>query len=213
MTAKHRDGARAASLLAKATCGRFSTATEAEALAAVRTLLAYVGEDPDREGLADTPARVVRAWDEMTRGYGEDPARILAASFSDSYDEMVLCRNIEFSSCCEHHMLGFSGLAHVAYIPARGRVVGLSKMARLVDCFARRLQIQERLTQQVAHAMQSALDPLGVGVVVEARHLCMSCRGVQKHQSDMVTACLLGNFRKPEVRAEFLSYVRSGRRP
>lgn len=187
-------------------------ATEAEAQAAVRTLLSYVGEDVHREGLADTPMRVAKAWDEMTRGYGEDPRAILGRDFhGDGYDEMVVCRNVEFNSVCEHHLLGFSGVAHVAYVP-RKRVVGLSKMARLVDCFARRLQIQEQLTQQVARAMMEHLKPKGVGVVVVAKHSCMSCRGVGKQQAEMVTASLLGVFRRPEVRAEFLDHCHNGGR-
>ena len=173
-------------------------------------MLQFIGEDPDRDGLRDTPKRVVKAWKEMTAGYSQDPAVILKTGFdSHGYDEMVVCRNVEFFSNCEHHMLSFAGVAHVAYIPSPGgRVVGLSKMARLVDCFARRLQIQERLTRQVAEAMQEHLKPLGVGVVVKARHLCMSCRGVQKHQAEMVTTALLGAFLQPEVRAEFLSTCR-----
>lgn len=186
-------------------------ATEEQAAEAVRTLLSYVGEDPAREGLLDTPRRVVHAWDEVTAGYGQSPEDILATDFDkDGYDEMVVCRGIEFCSCCEHHMLPFTGVAHVGYIPRR-RVVGLSKMARLVDCFARRLQIQERLTQQVADAMMKHLSPLGVGVVVQAKHSCMSCRGVMKQQSEMVTASLLGVFRKPEVRAEFLAHCRDSK--
>lgn len=184
--------------------------TEQEAQRAVRDILAYIGEDPTREGLLDTPSRVVKAWDEMTRGYGEDPAVLLATDFAgDGYDEMVVCRNIEFCSTCEHHMLPFVGVAHVAYVP-RKRVVGLSKMARLVDCFAKRLQIQEKMTRQVADAMMANLKPLGVGVVVVAKHQCMSCRGVGKQQAEMVTSALLGCFREPEVRAEFLDHCRDG---
>jgi len=182
--------------------------TEQEAKNAVRTILLYLGEDPDREGLKDTPKRVIKAWDEMTEGYGLEPETILATAFQpDGYDEMVLCRDIEFYSTCEHHMLPFSGVAHVAYVPSR-RVVGLSKMARLVDCFARRLQIQERLTRQIADTMQAVLKPKGVGVVVQARHLCMACRGVMKQRSTMVTSALLGVMRKPEARNEFLSLVK-----
>lgn len=185
------------------------TITELDARNAVRTILAYIGEDPDREGLLDTPKRVVKAWDELTEGYGLDPATILSTAFqADGYDEMVLCRNIEFHSTCEHHMLPFSGVAHVAYIPSR-RVVGLSKMARLVDCFARRLQIQERMTRQIANTMQEVLKPKGVGVVVQAKHMCMVCRGVMKQRSEMVTSALLGVMRKPEPRQEFLSLVKS----
>lgn len=172
----------------------------------IRRLLQCLGEDPDREGLKDTPRRVVKAWFEMTAGYRQDPVKILTTSFAgEGYDQMILCRGIEFYSCCEHHMLPFTGTASVAYIPKPGgKVVGLSKMARVVDCFARRLQIQERLTKQIADAMQEALEPAGVGVIVQAKHLCMSCRGVGKHQSDMVTTALRGNFLEQSVRQEFL---------
>lgn len=186
--------------------------TEQEAQRAIRDILAYIGEDPTREGLLDTPSRVVKAWDEMTRGYGEDPAVLLATDFAgDGYDEMVVCRNIEFCSTCEHHLLPFVGVAHVAYIPKK-RVVGLSKMARLVDCFAKRLQIQEQMTQQISKAMMNHLKPAGVGVIVVAKHQCMSCRGVGKQQAEMVTASLLGAFRQPEVRAEFLDHCNNGLR-
>lgn len=178
--------------------------TELEAQNAVRLLLRYMGEDPGREGLLETPERVVRAWDERTEGYGLTPESILSADFhGNGYDQMIVCRNIEFYSTCEHHLLPFSGLAHVGYIPKQ-RVVGLSKMARLVDLFAKRLQIQETLTKQVADAMQTTLCPVGVGVIIQARHLCMACRGVRKHQAEMVTTALLGRFRRPEVREEFL---------
>jgi GTP cyclohydrolase I len=185
-------------------------ATEAEATTAVRTLLSYIGEDPDREGLKETPRRVVKAWDELTQGYGQDPATILATDFDGAgYDEMVVCRNVEFVSVCEHHLLPFLGVAHVAYVP-RTRVVGLSKMGRLVDCFARRLQIQEKMTQEIAEAMRLHLNPRGVGVTIIAKHLCMACRGVRKQQSEMVTSCLLGVFKAPAVRAEFFNHCRNG---
>ncbi len=187
-------------------------ATEAEAQAAVRTLLSYVGEDVHRDGLVETPARVVRAWDEMTAGYGQDPALILARDFVKDgydYDEVVGCAFIEFSSICEHHLLGFSGYAHIAYMPQpHGKVVGLSKLGRLVDCFARRLQIQEQMTSQVADALQAALKPRGVAVVVTAKHSCMSCRGVQKQRSQMFTSRMTGVFRKQAAaRAEFFKLV------
>jgi GTP cyclohydrolase IA len=199
---------RSASQVAARTLGNGRVTTEQEAKAAVRTLLTYIGEDIDREGLLETPERVVRAWDELTCGYGQDPAQILATDFhGNGYDEMVVCRDIAFHSVCEHHLLSFSGVAHVAYVP-RGRVVGLSKMARLVDCFARRLQIQEKLTQQVAEAMRDALKPRGVGVTIRAKHLCMSCRGVMKDRAEMVTTCLLGVFKKHEVREEFFLHCR-----
>ncbi len=180
--------------------------TEQTAKAAVRTLLRYMGEDPDREGLLDTPSRVVKAWDEVTVGYGADPASILSADFhGNGYDQMVVSPGIEFWSTCEHHLLGFHGQAFVGYVPGK-RVVGLSKMARLVDCFARRLQIQEQLTQQVADAMVEHLKPKGVGVLVRAQHLCMSCRGVGKQEAGMVTTALKGAFRRQEVREEFLMH-------
>lgn len=183
--------------------------TELDARHAVRTLLRYAGEDPDREGLLDTPARVVRSFDELFSGYSTDPATVLGTDFDgNGYDQMVVCRKIEFCSTCEHHMLPFLGLAHVAYVP-RKRVVGLSKMARLVDCFARRLQIQERMTQQIAQTMRDVLNPLGVGVMIEAKHLCMSCRGVRKDKSEMVTTCLIGVFRQHKAREEFLMQCRA----
>lgn len=182
------------------------TVTEVEAQNAVRTLLQYMGENPLREGLLDTPKRVVKAWDELTAGYNIDPADILTTSFDGgNYDQMVVLRNIEFRSMCEHHMLPFSGVAHVAYVP-KGRVVGISKMARLVDCFGRRLQIQEQMTQQIAQAMMKHLKAHGAGVKVVAHHSCMSCRGVMKHQSELVTTCLLGVFKQHAVKEEFLMH-------
>jgi GTP cyclohydrolase I len=179
---------------------------------AVRRLLQHLGEDPTREGLVDTPARVVRALTEMTSGYQLDPAEVLERQFPDDYDEMVIVRGIDFHSLCEHHMLGFTGTATVAYVPAPGRgVVGLSKLARLVDLYARRLQVQERLTMQIADALEAHLQPLGVGVVVAARHSCMGCRGVRKPRAEMVTSAIRGVLRdKPEARAEFLSLARAG---
>jgi GTP cyclohydrolase IA len=178
-----------------------------EAQEAVRVLLRYMGEDPKREGLHDTPRRVVKAWGELTKGYLESPRYILGTHFDGhGYDQMVHCESIEFHSTCEHHLLPFVGLAHIAYVP-KERVVGLSKMARLVDCFARRLQIQERLTQEIAKAMNVQLQPKGVGVMIEAKHLCMSCRGVMKHQSTMVTTALIGVFKKGQARDEFLGRV------
>jgi GTP cyclohydrolase I len=169
-------------------------------------MLQFLGEDPGREGLRDTPRRVVKAWRELTAGYAEDPASILRRDFpGHGYDQMVCCRRIQVVSTCEHHLLQFSGWAWVAYIPNE-RVVGLSKMSRLVKCFMRRLQIQEKLTKQVAEAMQEHLDPKGVGVLVQASHSCMKCRGVMEPESDMVTTALLGAFREPAVRAEFLTY-------
>lgn len=183
------------------------TTTQADAEQAIRTLLAYLGEDPDRPGLLDTPARVVRAMTEMTCGYTGDPAEVLARVFPDDYDELVVLRGITFTSLCEHHLLTFSGTATVGYLPAPGQgVVGLSKLARLVELYARRLQVQERMTRQVADALERYLQPLGVGVVVRATHSCMACRGVQKPGATMVTSAMLGALReRPEARAEFMA--------
>lgn len=184
------------------------TITELDAHHAVSVLLGYIGEDVNREGLRETPRRVVRAWDEMTCGYHAEPKQILAVDFDgNGYDQMVLCRNVEFCSTCEHHLLPFLGSAHVAYIPKK-RVVGVSKLARLVDCYARRLQIQEQMTQQITGALMEHLKPLGAGVIVQAKHLCMACRGVQKQQSEMVTTCLAGVFKKHAVREEFFLHCR-----
>lgn len=174
---------------------------------AVTRLLEHIGEDPTRPGLADTPDRVLRAFTELTAGYRDDPAAILTRVFPDDYDELVILRGVTFTSLCEHHLLAFTGTASVGYIPTPGQgVVGLSKLARLVDCFARRLQVQERLTMQVADAIEAHLHPVGVGVVVRAEHSCMGCRGVRKPGAEMVTSALRGALRaKPEARAEFLA--------
>lgn len=173
---------------------------------AVRLLLAFIGEDPTREGICDTPRRVVKALGEMTSGYAQNPREILSRVFvADPNDEMVMVRGIEFASLCEHHMLPFTGQAAVAYIPSDGRVVGLSKIPRLVHCYARRLQMQERLTGQIGQAMFDHLSPQGVGVVVRAFHTCCALRGVRS-RNEMVTSALYGNFREsPQVRAEFLA--------
>lgn len=162
---------------------------------AVRELLATVpGEEYNRAGLVDTPARVARAWDEFTAGYAQDPAAILATQFEEPADELVVLRGIQFQSMCEHHLLPFMGRAVVAYLPGP-KVVGISKLARLVECYSKRLQIQERITQQVAHAVMDHLDARGAGVVLVARHLCMGCRGVRQLETEMVTSCMLGTFR------------------
>ncbi|MGA7616507.1 MAG: GTP cyclohydrolase I FolE [Thermoanaerobaculia bacterium] len=169
---------------------------------AVATLLTLIGEDPGREGLIDTPRRVIKAWREMTSGYGEDPGEILARTFEETSDELVLLRGISFHSICEHHLLPFHGTATVGYLP--GRVVGISKLARLVDCFARRLQIQERMTRQIATAIEEHLAPRGVGVRIEARHSCMGCRGVKLPDTELVTTAMLGTLREDAAaRAEF----------
>jgi len=175
----------------------------------IESLLGELGEDVSRPGLKATPARVSRALRELTDGYGIDPAGIVAgAVFDQDYDEMVLVKDIPFYSLCEHHMLPFFGSCHVGYLP-KGRVIGLSKIPRLVVAFAHRLQLQERLTKEIAEALNDAVAPKGVGVVVEARHLCMEMRGVQKPGGQMITSCMLGTFRKDaRTRAEFLDLVR-----
>ena len=176
----------------------------------VRALLRTLGEDPDREGLLKTPERVVRALSFLTKGYQEDPAAILnSALFSEEYSEMIVLKDLDFFSLCEHHVLPFFGKAHVAYIPSK-KILGLSKLARLFEVFARRLQVQERLTTQVANSLMDAIDPQGVGVVVEAEHLCMRMRGVEKQNSVVVTSCMLGTFRdRQETREEFTTLIRS----
>ncbi len=176
----------------------------------VREMLVRLGEDADREGLLRTPNRVHRAFEFLTKGYREDPEALLKkALFTVTYDEMVIVKDIEMFSLCEHHMLPFFGKVHVAYIP-KGRVIGLSKLPRLVEIFSRRLQIQERLTTQVAETIQKAIEPQGVGVVIEARHLCMMMRGVEKQHSAAVTSSMLGCFRdEQETRTEFLSLIRN----
>lgn len=184
--------------------------TRNEALAAVRTLLAWMGEDPDREGLRETPDRVLRSYRELFAGYREDPAAVLAKTFSETegYNGPVVVRDIAVQSHCEHHLVPFAGRAHVAYLP-QDRVVGLSKLARLVDGFARRLQIQERLTAQIATALQHALQPRGVAVVIEAEHHCMTMRGVRKPGARTVTTHLCGVYEHDALlRAEILRELR-----
>ena len=177
----------------------------------VRETLRRIGEDPAREGLLKTPERVAKAMEFMTRGYRIDPMELLnKAIFTEKHESMILVRDIELYSMCEHHMLPFFGRAHIAYIP-NGRIVGLSKVARLVDVFARRLQVQERLTDQIASTMQCTLKPDGVGVVIEAYHLCMMMRGVEKQNSRTVTSSVRGAFRDdPKTREEFLRLVNPG---
>ncbi len=180
-----------------------------EAEAAVRTLLRWAGEDPEREGLLDTPARVVRSYEEFFRGYAEDPVAVLARTFEEieGYDEMVVLRDIRIESHCEHHMVPIIGRAHVGYLP-NTRVVGISKLARVVDAYAHRFQIQEKLTAQIANTINDVLQPRGVAVVIEANHQCMSTRGVHKPGSSMVTSRMLGAFRDdPSTRREFLSII------
>ena len=186
------------------------TLKQAEMQELLRELLVRLGEDPEREGLLRTPERMERALQYLTRGYNEDPEKILQdALFTVSYDEMVIVRDIEMFSLCEHHVLPFFGKVHVAYIP-NGKVIGLSKIPRLVEVFARRLQVQERLTTQIAETIQHAIQPQGVGVVIEARHLCMMMRGVEKQHSSAVTSAMLGVFRDcQETREEFLALIRA----
>jgi GTP cyclohydrolase I len=173
-----------------------------------REMLSRLGEDPNRDGLLATPARVEKAMAFLTKGYDQDPTQIMrGAMFDVDYDEMVIVKDIEMFSLCEHHVLPFFGRVHVAYIP-KGKVIGLSKIPRLVEVFARRLQVQERLTRQIADAIQEAIEPQGVGVVIEARHLCMMMRGIEKQNSSTVTSAMVGCFRQKETRAEFLSLVR-----
>lgn len=173
-----------------------------------REILSRLGEDPTRDGLSATPERVERAMTFLTKGYEQDPGKILrGALFDVDYDEMVIVKDIEMFSLCEHHMLPFFGKVHVAYIP-NDKVIGLSKIPRLVEVFARRLQVQERMTRQIADAIQEAIEPQGVGVVIEARHLCMMMRGIEKQHSSTVTSAMVGCFRQKETRSEFLSLVR-----
>lgn len=189
--------------------GDRSGVDQARIRAAVREILKAVGENPDREGLIDTPDRVARMYAEMFQGLHQDPSLHLSKTFTqETYDEMVVVRDIEFASMCEHHLLPFTGVAHVAYIP-QGRVVGLSKIPRVVETLARRPQLQERLTQQIAELLMDRLDAKGVAVVVEASHSCMTIRGVRKPGSSFVTSAMVGLFRdRHATRAEFLSLIR-----
>ena len=183
--------------------------TRGEAEQAVRTLIRWAGDDPDREGLLDTPARVARAYEEFFAGYLQDPKAILARTFTevDGYDEMIVMNDIRFESHCEHHMVPIIGKAHVGYLPDR-RVVGISKLARLVEVYARRLQVQEKMTVQIADALQEILKPKGVAVVIEAAHQCMTTRGVHKPGVGLVTSRMLGAFRDdPSTRREFLAVL------
>ena len=175
----------------------------------VESLLSELGEDPERAGLEGTPDRVSRALRELTDGYGVEPEEVIAdAIFEQDYDEMVLVKDVTFYSLCEHHLLPFFGQVHIGYLP-KGKVVGLSKIPRLIGVYAHRLQIQEQLTRQIAEALNRAVEPNGVGVVIEARHLCMEMRGVEMPGGRMITSCLLGAFRDdPRTRAEFLDLVR-----
>src|SRR5438552_17855995 len=188
--------------------------TREQAQAAVRTLIAYAGDNPDREGLLDTPKRVIEAYEELYRGYRESPIDVLQRTFSEigRYDDFVLVRDIAFNSHCEHHMMPFMGKAHIAYKPV-DRVVGLSKLARLVDVYARRLQTQERMTSQIATAIEEILAPRGAAVMIEAEHMCMSLGGVEKPGSSTITTQFTGSFRdNPDDQLRFIAMVRGGDR-
>ncbi len=173
----------------------------------VRDILVALGEDPDREGLVKTPERVARSYEFLASGYQQDPHEVIGdALFTEDYSEMIIVRDIDFFSLCEHHMLPFYGRAHVAYVPDK-HIVGISKLARLVECYARRLQVQERMTSQIAGFIQDKLRPLGVGVVIRAEHMCMRMRGVQKPNSSVVTSSLLGVFQERDTRQEFMNLL------
>jgi GTP cyclohydrolase IA len=183
--------------------------TQTQAEDAVRVLLRWAGEDPAREGLIDTPRRVAEAYTDWFRGYDMDPHEFMRRTFEEvaGYDEMVVLRDITFESHCEHHMAPIIGRAHVGYLP-RGKVVGISKLARVVEAYARRFQVQEKMTAQIAHCIQDVLDPLGVGVIIDAQHQCMTTRGIHKTGVSMVTSKLLGSFREDaRTRSEFLRFL------
>ncbi len=190
------------------------TTTYGEMEGLISAMLEALGEDPNREGLEETPDRVARMWEFLTKGYHQDIASVLnGAIFSEKYSEMVIVKDIDLFSVCEHHMLPFFGKTHVAYIP-NGKIVGLSKIPRIVEVFSRRLQVQERLTQQIAETIFEALNPEGVGVVIEARHMCMMMRGVEKQNSVATTSAMLGVFRDDEkTRSEFLTLIAERMKP
>lgn len=174
----------------------------------LKNILEFIGDDPEREGLKDTPARIVRSWEKLFGGYKQNPADVLKANFQEgACHEMVILRDIEFYSTCEHHFLPFHGVVHVGYVP-RKKVVGISKLARLVEVFARRLQIQEKMVAQIADSIMKVLNAKGVCVIAEAQHFCMTSRGVEKQKSKMVTSAIRGVFEKPEVRNEFLQLIK-----
>ena len=180
---------------------------------AVRVILSHIGEDPNRDGLKRTPARVASAYEFLTSGYAKDPKEAINGALfaEDDYQEMILCKDLDFYSLCEHHLLPFMGKAHVAYLPNR-KIVGISKLARMVEIYSRRLQVQERLTTQIAQTLMSEIDPLGVAVVLEAEHLCMRMRGVEKQNSYVTTSAMLGVFRtNTETRQEFMQLLRNGK--
>lgn len=190
----------------------YSPKTTKKIKSSYNQILNQIGEDPKREGLLKTPERAAKAMQFLTQGYDQDPVEIMrSAIFEEDYNEMVLVKNIEVYSMCEHHMLPFFGKAHVAYIPD-GKIVGLSKIPRIVDVFARRLQVQERLTQEILHCVNDALNPMGVAVVIEAAHMCMMMRGVQKQNSTTTSSAFVGAFEQAETRAEFLNLISSNLR-
>ena len=181
-----------------------------EAMEAVKTLLAFAGDDPSREGLVETPKRVIKAYGEFFAGYDEDPEEVLSKTFEqvEGYDEMVLVKNIRLESHCEHHIVPILGKAHIAYIP-NNRVVGISKLARIVDAFGKRLQTQETMTAQIANTIEKVLEPKGVAVVIDAAHQCMTTRGIHKPESSTVTSCMRGIFKEnPRTRNEFLTFIK-----
>jgi len=181
-----------------------------ESITAIYKMIRLIGDDPAREGVAQTPNRVVKSWETIYGGYRQKAEDVLTAQFnSENYDEMVVLKNIEFFSTCEHHMLPFFGKAHVAYIP-NGSIVGISKLARLVEVFARRLQIQERLTTQIADSLMDIIMPIGCGVIIEAKHFCMVSRGINKQNSIMETSTLRGIFKEPDVKQDFLKLINHG---
>ena len=182
-----------------------------EVIRGLYKMIKFIGDDPAREGVAETPKRVVKSWETLYGGYNQKPEDVLVTKFaSDDYDDMVILKDIEFFSTCEHHMLPFFGKIHIAYIP-HGSVVGISKLARLVEVFARRLQIQEKLTTQIANSFMEIVDPLGCGVIVEAKHFCMVTRGVNKQNSVMETCALKGVFSKSDVKQEFFNLIKNGK--
>ena len=182
---------------------------EAAAKGSIRQLLSYIGEDPTRNGLQETPSRVIKSYQELFSGYGKDPKSLFTVFDQDGYDSMVLLKDIEMYSMCEHHMLPFVGKAHIAYIPSKGKVVGISKLARLLDLYARRLQIQERICEEVTAALMKYLKPKGAACIIEAKHFCMCARGVGKQHSVMTTSSLKGAFKKElTVREELMSLIK-----
>tara|TARA_R100000781_G_scaffold106034_2_gene69958 strand:+ start:124 stop:678 length:555 start_codon:yes stop_codon:yes gene_type:complete len=172
----------------------------------IKKILIAIGENPEREGLKNTPKRVVKSWDTLFGGYKENPKDVLKTQFSENYKSMVICDNIEFYSTCEHHLLPFYGVCHIGYIPNK-KIIGLSKMPRLLEVFARRLQVQERLTDQVADSLMEHLDPLGCGVIIKSKHMCMVCRGIQKRNASMITSSIRGIFFQSHVKDEFSELI------